>query len=319
MIHRSLALRLGLAAFATAALAAASIGCVRTIKVPGECDGGSVIVVPTEPLHAQALYVLDLDRGAVNLAGSYAGIINRLHGALALAGVVVDQHAVLPLYGGPQDKPVLVWGTPAEGAGDLSATLGPLASSGRYDGPLAGITAESSNLALIAGSLDAATLPPDISPDQSRPFYSTPKDIFLIVTIAPTRRLCALTDDACRLGGMSPVDAFSSTTGDGRAQWLKLPGGTYPKKRVYQVFITTSEAGETATVMRARCGSMAGFPKGLLDVIEPSPDSYYVALAAELGKQGWRAERLDLCETVSALGDDALKMLGARIAQAASQ
>jgi hypothetical protein len=304
---------------AAAALALVALvggaGCVRIIHDGSTtCDGsgGDGGATPS-PVHAQALFVVDLDRASANLVGSYAGLIDGLRSALAERLVIVDQVAVLPIYGGVTGMPALVYGDP--GGGDLAAVLGPTANGGLFDHPLPGVTAEQYNLATIAPHLDTATLPPELTNGESRPFFSPPTDLFLVVTIHPTRRLCAESDSACTIGGVAPVDVFSAAAGDGTAAWLKLPGGSYPRARIYQVFLTTSE-GESAAAFQQRCGGLPGFPKTLLDVIAPSPASYYGDLATGLSAEGWHAERLDLCEAFAAGGEELLRGLAGRIALA---
>jgi hypothetical protein len=302
---------------ATGAVLAACAGCLKIVHDGGDggsCDGGGV-VVPPKQLHAQALLVVNLDRAAANLAGPYAGISGAISTELATNGVTVDQLAVLPVYGGVNGAPLLVYGNPAVGAGDISTAFAALVTSGNFDAPLAGDTAEQFNLATIAKELDTATLPPELTNGSTTPFFGPPVDLFLVITIQPAHRLCADTDPACTISGLDPVSYFSAKAGDGTAGWLKLPSGSYPSGHVYQVFFSTGEA-ETPSDFASRCGAIPGFPKALLDVMEPSPVKYYGEVAQGLAGQGWHAEQIDLCDAVGSSAPGILKGLAGRIAQA---
>src|SRR5262249_38325087 len=148
----------------------ASAACIKVVH-DHECDAGTIIATtgnggtngnggPPVVYHAQVLYVVNLGRSAANLAGTYADLIQQLNAALSARNLLVDQYAVLPLYGGSNNAPQLVYGDPSQTAGDLSAALSQATLSGLYDLPLSGVTAEQYNLATLAATLDQATLPP---------------------------------------------------------------------------------------------------------------------------------------------------------------
>jgi hypothetical protein len=299
------------------ALALAGAGCVRVVHVY-ECDGGTTEGGPPPPIHVQALVAINLGRASTNLVGPFSSIVDHLGAALTTANIVLDQYAVVPLYGSATGAPELLYGYPASGAGELSSVLQPPTLSGDYDQPIAGVTAEQYNPYTIGGRLDTATLPPELTDGSTTPFFNAPADLFLFVTIQPSRRLCDEADPACAIGGADPVAAFSAVDGSGNAQWLKLPGGAYPAKRVYQVAFDTKE-GETPAEFQARCGAIPGFPKALLDVMEPSPTTYYGDLAKGLGGQGMHAEQLDLCEALGAGGAAQLVDFAGRVAQAGAE
>jgi hypothetical protein len=277
---------------------------------------GPPVIVMGQPAHAQALYALGLGRSAANLAGPYADIVGQINAALATSGVVVDRYAVLPQYGSITGAPALVWGNPSMG-GELSAALTAAATSGSFDAPIAGVTAEQFNLATLAAGLDTATLPPELTNGSSAPFFAPPNDVFLVVTIQPDKRLCADTDPACAVNGAAPVTAFSAAAADGTAAWLRFPAGSYPQKHVYQAFIATGE-NETTAQFQAKCSGVPGFPKALLDVMEPSPVPYYTDLATGLTAAGWAAEEIDLCDLLGANGSSLVKSLAGHVAQAAA-
>src|SRR5262249_9208665 len=142
--------------------------CIKIVH-DHDCDAGTPIVGTTsgttggvigqpQVFHAQVLYVVNLSRSAANLAGTYADLITQLNAALEGRNLTVDQFAGLPIYGGVNNAPQLIYGNPSLTSGDLSATLADATLSGLYDTPLA--PAEQHNLASIAASLDQATLPP---------------------------------------------------------------------------------------------------------------------------------------------------------------
>jgi hypothetical protein len=288
--------------------------CTACVKVIHDevCDAGGIVVGGGgEPAHAQALIVLNLERSAANLTGTYASILAQLNGDLQGLGVVVDEWAVLPLYGAVTTSPALIYGFPSTG-GDLATALSLAALSGHFDKPIAGATAEQYNLADLAQHLDTATLPPELTGGESKAFFSPPKDLFFIVTIQTAQRTCADTDPACAVSGQSPNDVFTATDSDGNAAWLKLPGGSPKPGRIYQAFIATSEQ-EAADAFANRCKMLPGFPATLLDVLQPSPVPYYVDLQNTLAQKGWPGERIDLCEAVSAMGTMRLKDLATHI------
>ncbi len=291
-------------------------GCFRVIH-EHDCDAGVVPPIIPPPAHAQLLFVLDLQRGGANLIAPLSVALTRLQGELAAGDVIVDQFAVLPLYGGIDGTPRLVYGYPSMTNGDPTAALIAATQSGNYDAPLPNVTAEQYNLTLAA-QLDVATLPPEQTNGNGAPFFATPVDEFIVVLVQPTARLCALTDPKCAIAGQSPVDWFSATASDGTAAWIKVPGGSYLPKRTYQVFLTTSE-GESPADFADRCSKVPGFPVGLLDVMAPSPVKYYTDLATGLQQKGWHAEQIDLCAAFGAAQPSLFEALGKRIGLAAHQ
>jgi hypothetical protein len=313
-------------AAAAAALLAAAGACIKVVH-DAPCDlslvgtttgGGTGGGGPPVTLHAQALYVVNLQRSTANLAGTYADLIHQLNSALSAANLNVDQYAVLPLYGGIAGAAQLIYGDPSTSSGDLSAVLSEAALSGQFDHPLDGVTAEQQNLATVAAALDTATLPPDANGGKSPTFFAPPKDLFLVVTLQSATRLCADTDAACALGGVAPVDAFSATAADGSAGWLKINGGNYPPRRVYQLFIATGER-ESFAQLQASCTAMPGFPRTLIDSLQPSQVGYYGDLSTGLTGRGWNAEQLDFCSAIATAGAAQLKGVAARVAAAAAK
>jgi hypothetical protein len=310
---------------AAIALLYAAGACIKIVH-DHDCDGGTVGttagttvgttggVIPPQVFHAQALYVVNLSRSAANLAGTYADLITQMNAALAARYLSVDEYAVLPIYGGVNNAPQLIYGDPSTTAGDLSASLGDATLSGLYDTPLG--SAEQQNLYTITRSLDQATLPPPAEGGRSPTFFGPPLDLFLVVTLQSAKRLCADGDSACLLVGQSPLDAFSASDDSGNAAWLKLNGGSYPAARTYQLYIMTGEQQSFAD-LQARCSAMPGFPKTLLDALQPSDVPYYGDLAGGLTMRGWHAESIDFCDAIASGGAQKLRDVAGRIAAAA--
>jgi hypothetical protein len=310
-------------AAAALALLYVSGACIKVVH-DHDCDAGTPIGGTTSGttggvglppvFHAQALYVVNLSRSAANLAGTYADLITQLNAYLETRYLIVDQFAVLPLYGGVDNAPRLVYGSPSLTSGDLYAALSDATLSGLYDTPLG--SAEQHNLYTLAGTLDQATLPPPDTGGRSPTFYSPPADLFLVVTLQSAKRLCADGDAACQLAGASPLDAFTSTDNNGAAAWLKLNGGSYPSSRVYQLFVTTGEE-ESFSQLQARCSTMPGFPKTLLDALQPSDVPYYGELSGGLTMRGWHAQQIDFCDAIASGGTQKLRDAAQAIAAAA--
>jgi hypothetical protein len=313
---------------AFSSLALLQSACIKVVH-DHDCDGGTFIGTsagstggtnggkPPTVYHAQALYVVNLARSAANLAGTYADLIGQLNADLGARNISVDEWAVLPLYGGVDGAPRLIYGDPSDSAGDLSAALSDATLSGLYDHALLGISAEQYNLAALAGSLDQATLPPPDVGGQSPTFFGPPLDLFLVVTLQSERRLCADSDAACTLSGLAPLDAFTRATDDGHAAWLKLNGGAYATPHVYQLFIFTGEQ-QSFTQLQTRCAAEAGFPKTLLDALQPSDVPYYGDLASGLGARGWHADQIDFCDAISSRGSQMIESAAAQISVAAA-
>jgi hypothetical protein len=317
--------RRALLAPSSLALLYAAGACIKVVH-DHDCDGGTFIGTtagstggtngggPPRVYHAQALYVVNLSRSAANLAGTHADLIGKLNADLGARNLSVDEWAVLPLYGGVDGEPQLIYGDPSDSAGDLSAALSDATLSGLYDHALT--SAEQYNLATIAGSLNQATLPPPDVGGQSPTFFGPPLDLFLVVTIQSERRLCGDGDAACALSGLAPLDAFSRATDDGHAAWLKLNGGAYTTSHVYQLFIFTGEQ-ESFTQLQTRCAAEAGFPKTLLDALQPSDVPYYGDLVSGLSAKGWHADQIDFCDAISSRGSQLIESAAAKIAAAA--
>jgi hypothetical protein len=255
--------------------------------------------------HVQMLWQFNLPRTAVNLAPYYGRFHDGLISALTDEHIAVDQTGVAAQYGPAQ----LVWGASdrAQPTQMLSDTLAAAANSGQFEPPTAGSQPEQQNLQQLGQNLSQLTIPPQLVGGDSIPLYGTARDAFIVVTVHSTRRMCALGDAGCQLGGTGPVAYFAATRGDGTAQWLQAIGGApgVQVNRVMFVDIVTSEA-ETTAAFDARCSAVPGFSRTLLDVIEPSPVVYYGDFATQAGAQGMVARKIDLCD---ALGDSGTSLL----------
>lgn len=317
-------LLLALAALATLAGGAT---CLRVIH-----DTNTIIIIPdlamrppdlampppdmTPDIHAQALYVVNLSRASGNLAQAYAATILGLHSLLAARHVLVDEWAVLPSSNADGRRPAFVFGGSnsilAPDVQGLDAALAKAAASGAYDPPAAGVVAEQAPLADIAKRLGSATLPPELNGGNSAPAFSTAHEIFIVVTIQPTRRRCALSDTNCLLDGADPVAFFTKEGAFGSADWLHFQAGSVPRANIRHLFITTRE-GESPADFALRCGAVPGFPRTLLDVMEPSPAAYYQPLAEKLAAAGTEAYAADLCDLLGSSGRPLLKAQAERI------
>jgi hypothetical protein len=290
-------------------------GCTKVVRQPpppppggvGGAGGGPAPVIA----HVQLLTLFNLPLSAVNLTPGYAEVHDALIAALLQAGIVVDATGVAPQYGAPG----LLWGQSdrVQPQLDLLTVLRSSANSGRYELGAGG--PEQRNLAALGGSLGALTVPPSLLGGASIPLYDTPRDGIVVATVHSTRRACALSDDACRLGGLSPVEFFTSARGNGTASWIAPPQGApgFPLPRVAFVDIFTSE-GEAPDQFRARCAAIPGFSRTLLDDMEPSPVVYYAGFQDEVGARGPIAESVDLCEALGDAGHALLERTAGAIA-----
>ena len=122
-------------ALAAAVLLLVCGGCVKIKVVHDDGGAGGDMLGPV--LHAQVLYVLNLERSAANLTNSYVGIISLVNDLATQAHVAIDQLAIVPLYGTTNGQPRLLFGQ-AGGVGDPSNALLVAANSGAFDAPAAG-------------------------------------------------------------------------------------------------------------------------------------------------------------------------------------
>jgi hypothetical protein len=197
----------------------------------------------------------------------------------------------------------------------LSDTLVAAANSGLYEPPAAGAEPEQTNLMQLGANLAALTIPPELVAGESIPLYGTAPDAFVVVTVHSTARLCGLTDGACRLAGMSPVEYFAQTRTDGSAAWLQAIGGAtgVPLSRVIFVDIVTSE-GEAPAAFQARCAGVPGFSRTLLDVLAPSATIYYGEFVTQASAHNMLAEKIDLCDALGDSGADLMNQVARDIA-----
>jgi len=263
--------------------------------------------------HVQMLWQFNLPRTAANLAPYYGHFHDGLISALTDEHIAVDQTGAAAQYGPVQ----LVWGSSdrAQPSQDLSTTLAAAATSGQYEPPTPGSEPEQQNLQQLGANLSQLTIPPDLVGGNSITLYGTARDAFIVVTVHSTRRMCALGDAGCHLGGSPPVDYFTAANPDGSARWLQAIGGapSVPTSKVMFVDIVTSE-GETTSAFQARCSAVPGFSRTLLDVIEPSPVVYYGDFATQVGGQGLLARKIDLCDALGDAGTSLLRTVAVDIA-----
>jgi hypothetical protein len=176
----------------------------------------------------------------------------------------------------------------------ITSTLQQLAASGQFDGT--DTRSEAEGVVRVGQHLVDATLPPDLGGLDGSAFFDKPSSLFLVIYLQPLARKCAYDSTDCQVDGRSPADIFTDTAADGTATWLHFATGGMPIGEVVHVAIATRE-GETPDAFRARCGNINSFPKNLLDVMEPSPASYFGPLLAALNAaHPGTGQSADLCD-----------------------
>lgn len=316
-----------------------------TVVVPGPGSGpgpgggpdGDYTPPPPKPVEADLLFVINLDQSSANMAPHYAGefdtpgIADSLIEGLSLIGVNVTHWAVIPAYppagggirlldgGGPgfsvpmiiQPGPGAPGGAPDGAAApsntsvtttDVATQLQLLAATGNYDGP--GSVSEAEGIVPVGQALDDAHLPPELGGIDGQAFFDRPRNLFVVVYLQPLARRCNLTDPQCQIGGRSPADIFTASAPDGTASWLHYASGGMPVQQIVHVAIATTE-GESPDGFIQRCSGVNGFPKALLDVMEPSPTSYFKPLLAALNAANpGTGQSADLCDLLGELQPD---------------
>ncbi len=283
---------------------------------------------PPKPLEASVLYVANLQKSSANLAQQYAGIITGLTAFWQSAGLSISNMGLISTYADSSGPRLLMGRSAAAGqppsslalvaalaaaadAGrtdyqdllpliaptlaniddaDVAPALQLLAASGNFEGD--GKTSEAKNLIDFGRALNSASLPPELGGIDRSAFFAVPHDLFIVVYLQPLARRCALGTPACNVDGRSPADIFRDTKADGGVSWLSFSNGSILPEQVVQVSIATSE-GESQTSFESRCKALPGFPRTLLDVMEPSPNAYFTPLmnALERRAPGNRSRR----------------------------
>jgi hypothetical protein len=82
------------------------------------------------------------------------------------------------------------------------------------------------------------------------------------------------------------------------------------------LFVFTGEQ-QSFSDLQTRCAAEAGFPKTLLDALQPSDVPYYGDLVNGLGTRGWHADQIDFCDAISSRGSQLIQSAAAQIAAAA--
>lgn len=323
----------------SAAVALALAGTACTIVVHDGKTGNDGGKTRIEPYHAQVLWLVNLDRSAVNLASADEALIRGLEVALAAnkPSIVVDELGVAPLnrrtsggarllFGesvslpGTGTVPVAPGGPGGAGpASSLAQTLAQ-AASGSFLLDADAAAPEQANLAELGLTLGTQVrYDPTGGDPAARPVFTQPRDLFIVATLSHLRRRCAAGDDGCRLAGKAPAAYFTSAT-DGKADWLVLGGGArLPLSRIFHVDFVTAEGADTASFW-SRCGAVAGFPSGLLDLMEPSAAVYYGPLGKAVDQAApGRSLQADLCAMLGSSAPLSLKSQADDIAGAMAE
>jgi hypothetical protein len=347
---------------ATFALLGALAGCT-VVTPPGKDDGGTTVVTlhpdalpPPKPLEASVLFVANLQRSAVNLAGQYAGTMLAFDSYLLSVGLEVQTLGLIATYG-DQFGPRLLLGRTQQADGsspppssllaalalaapdaaaqdyqqllpyisgalgnisdtDLPVALKLLAASGNFDG--AGETCEPKNLIEFGRGINASALPPELGGLDRSALFDRPRDLFIVVYLQPLGRRCALDSTPCQVEGRSASDILAEADAAGGAAWLNFASGSMRAEQVVHVAIATSE-GEDVGSFRARCAAVPGFPLNLFDVIEPSPNAYFTPLMARLNAaHAGTGHTGDFCDLMGSSRLGAIRTIGNAVAAVAA-
>jgi hypothetical protein len=105
------------------------------------------------------------------------------------------------------------------------------------------------------------------------PFTETP-DLFVVVTVSPWQRRCAVDATDCFLGGVPP-DTYFQSRANGTLQWLRYGGGAgLAPERVAHLAVVTPEDLDAADLL-ADCERQPNFPATHLDLLEAAGHRYY--------------------------------------------
>jgi hypothetical protein len=349
---RFIRLTLGLALFGAGCTIVAPAGKdagVKVVHVPFPVPRPDALP-PPKPLQASVLYVANLQKSSANLAQKYADTITGLAAFWQSAGLSIANMGLISTYA-DQFGPRLLMGRSAAagqppsslallaalaaaadaGVTDyqsllklLAPTLGNiddadvapalqfLAASGNFEGD--GQTSEAKNLIDFGRNLNSVSLPPDLGGIDRGAFFAVPHDLFIVVYLQPLSRRCALGTPACNIDGRSPADIFRDTNADGTVSWLSFASGGILPEQVVHVSIATSE-NETETAFAARCGALPGFPRNLLDVMEPSSNSFFTPLMSALNAaHPGTGQKADFCEIIDGKAAQNIIALGSSVA-----
>jgi len=304
---------------------------------------------PPKPLEASVLVVANLERSSANLAVQYSAIITGLVAYLQKVGLQIENMGLIATYG-DEWGPRLLLGQRADAApspslqlllsqavagnvniqdydnllpviggalgnisnDDLPAALQLLAGSGHFDGD--GETSEAKNLVGFGRGLNSMAPSPIQGGIDRSALFDRPRDLFVILYLQPLPRRCTLGDSNCLVDGRSPVDIFTERNADGTAAWLNFNGTGIRPEQVLHVAIATKEL-EDLNSFRTRCAKVPGFPLTKFDVMGPSPNAYFIPLAAGLDNVNrGTGSTGDFCELIGEKPDAAIMRLGTSVA-----
>lgn len=252
-------------------------------KFPGSGGGTGAYKDPGMGI----LFLVRVDRSAVNLAGYYGDAIQGIVSGMKDAGFTISAVALGSLYEGE-----LFW---ALGSSfglhellDYEAQVGPLSA------PLICPTAQ---LAAISSEMSAQTVTYPPGYDIPEYPFAMPLAAFAVVVLDHGDRAVSHGDSGCLTGGVAPATYFA---GNLQAQWLNSGGAgfTLPRLQTRFWFLATDEK-VSYTQERERCAAVSTFPRDALDAIEPSELEFYGPLVTRMNNdaQGL-ATRTHLCDAL---------------------
>ncbi|MCG8416691.1 MAG: hypothetical protein MJE77_01955 [Proteobacteria bacterium] len=288
-----------------------ALGCTIVHYADRDKDGGSGGETPAV---VDLLVMAPLDRNAVNLAGDYNDIVVELDEAMERRNIELRKAALAPLYGRVADVVPLVYGADDDGMGFASYADAILfyARDGGAQYLNDQTTVEGENLSRLSTELDTrAIYRPTGSDPAGRIYFAEPADGFVVLYLSPQSRRCALDGADCTLGREHPVDYFTREQ-DSVASWLRLPDGGLPVSKIFHAAVVTEE-GIPYDEFSQRCVGYAEFPTAHIDLMEPSPLSYYQPLVAGIRDNGGHTALIDLCEAMSSRRKSRMEALAGEI------
>jgi hypothetical protein len=276
---------------------------IRDRDPVNSANGGGEIT----PRVIDAIILVDLPRGAVNVMPSYARYMGYVEIALAAQYITIDRVAVAPMYRTQSSRPPLLYGY-----SDPYAPFSGLEEALVYYVSDDGLThldgeadADGENLAALGINLDRETIfQPFEAPPEAIPYYREASDGFVVFYLTGSSRRCAHDSPDCALNQLRPAEYFTEPEDEtGFAEWLSLPGpsGVAPG-HIMHIAVATEE-GVDYEAFADRCLREPNFPANHLDLLEPSTYAYFGPLMAELRQSGGNGLFVDLCTAFSTRGE----------------
>ncbi len=269
------------------------------------------------PRVVDALILVDLPRGAVNIMPGYAAFMAYVEAGLAAQLITINRVAVAPMYRQQSDRPPLIYGYD-----DPHAPFHSLEEALVYyvsDDGLAHLDGQASNdtenLATLGARLDRETIfQPFQSPPEAIPYYRDAADGFVVFYLTGSSRHCAHDSSSCAVDGQRPAHYLTDVDDDtGFASWLSLPGpsGVAPSQ-IMHVAVATEE-GASYDAFVDRCMREPNFPANHLDLLEPSEHAFFGPMMSQLRQNGGHGQLVDLCTAFSNRRENAAISVAAEI------